>query len=154
MLISKYFRMSRALRILCVSSALAGTVPLASAAIPDRFPASYQLTNVVENGGQVEVTFKLSLFNPTSSAFKGGVVVLLDSQPDHGLIGTLGTIKSLEGSSTENLTKTVTVSADEYANWRRGHEPLMRYLVSDGERSKAVPIQAQRILPSDAADNR
>jgi hypothetical protein len=142
-----YVRGNRLIRALCLPLALVSiTAPLAMGSISDRFPGSYQISNVVEDGSQVHVTFKLVVINPGKDEIKGGIVMLLNSQPDHGLITSLGTIKSLAGSSQQTVTKSVTLSAEEFAKWLDGKDPVLEYLVPNGSETKTVLIQVRKAV--------
>ena len=75
----------------------------------------------------------LVLRNPGSSDVRGGIVVLMDTQPQHLYLGSFDTIKSIPHSGKVTVTKTFTITADEYARWKIGHDPVLEFLVPNGD---------------------
>lgn len=107
------------------------------------FAGAYVISHVVEEGDQVHLTVTLRLNNLYNTEIKGGIVVLLDSQPDHVLIGKLATIQDLPRLGHITVSNTVTVPSAEYDNWQRGHEPVFEFLVPDADGSIEAHIQAR-----------
>lgn len=108
-------------------------------------PGAYQLSNVVEDGGQVHLTLKLLLNNSTATDIKGGIVVLMDSQPAHTLIGKVATIQNLPRLGHVTVSRKFTISATEYEFWKQGHEPVLEFLMPDSAGTAELRIQARRI---------
>jgi hypothetical protein len=134
----------RVLCAFCIPAAILGIVQVAAAQTARAFAGSYQLSNVVEAGNSVDVTMTLVLRNPGSSDIRGGIVVLMDTQPQHLYLGSFETIKSLPHSGKVTVTKTFTLTADEYARWKIGHDPVFEFLVPNGDGTSIEGIQAQR----------
>ena len=140
-----YFR--RAFATLCISGATLGTLQMAFGEQQLRFAGSYQLTQIVEDGSQVHFTVKFTLLNPGDEDVKGGILVLMDSQPSSLLVGKVATIPTLPHLGQIGVTQTLSVSAAEYARWQKGHEPRFHFLVPDPAGAIDVPVQARPIAP-------
>ena len=134
----------RVLCAFCIPAAILSIIQTAAAETERAFAGSYQLSNVVEGGNSVEVTVTLVLRNPGSSDVRNGTVVVLDTQPQHSALGSFATIKSLPHLGKATVTETFTISADEYARWKAGHDPVLEILVPNGEGTSIEGIQAQR----------
>src|SRR6516164_6334270 len=80
---SMYRILRRVLCALCIPAAILGIVQSASGEAARAFFGSYQLSNIVEAGSSVDVTMTLVLRNPGITDVKGGIVVLMDTQPHH-----------------------------------------------------------------------
>jgi hypothetical protein len=140
------YRMIR--RVLCAlsfSAIVLGLAQVASGEGSTRFAASYQFTNIVESGSQVDVTIKLTLINPYSTTIKGGIVVLYNSQPGRNLLGSFSAIKSLAPLGRVTTSESFTISAAEYARWQSGHEPELEFLMPGSNGASAVSVQAHRV---------
>jgi hypothetical protein len=133
----------RVLCAFCIPVAILGIVQTASAETARAFAGSYQLSNVVEGGNSVDVTVTLVLHNPGSSDVRNGTVVVMDTQPHHSVLGSFA-IKSLPHSGEVTVTQTFTISADEYARWKTGHDPVLEILVPNGDGTSIEGIQAHR----------
>src|SRR5208282_5908764 len=59
------------------------------------FNGYYELSNVAEDGSQVQVTITLTLRNAGKTEVKGGIVAVLSSEPNPVLIGSFSAIKAL-----------------------------------------------------------
>jgi hypothetical protein len=134
----------RVLCAFCIPAAILGIVQTAAAQTARAFAGSYQLSNVVEAGSSVDVTMTLVLSNPGSSDVRGGIVVLMDTQPHHLYLGSFAAIKSLPPSGEVKVTETFTIPADEYARWKTGHDPVFEFLVPNGDGTSIEGIQAHR----------
>ncbi len=118
-----------------------------TAAAATTFAGHYELSNVVENGSEVNVTMTLTLLNPGKTDVKGGIVAVLSSEPNPVLIGSFAAIKTLPKIGQATVSQTLTISAAEYASWRHGHAPRLQFLVPSGESAVAVSIQAYQVEP-------
>lgn len=107
------------------------------------FAGAYMISNVVEDGDQVHLTLKLRLINPYNTDIKGGIVVILDSQPVPVLIGKIATISDLPRLGHITISNTFTVPAAEYDHWQHGHQPVFEFLVPDANGSIEAHIQAR-----------
>lgn len=140
-----YLNLRRAFKVLSVS-AMTLILNHSMAAEPmTGFAGAYQLSNVVEDSGQVHLTLKLLLNNTTMTDIKGGIVVLMDSQPSHILIGKVAIIHNLPRLGHVTVSHEFTVSAAEYEAWQHGHEPVLEFLVPDSGGTTEVRIQARRV---------
>jgi hypothetical protein len=139
------YRMLR--RVLCalsIPAAILGIAQAAAAQTARAFAGSYQLSNVIEAGNSVDVTMTLVLRNPGSADVRSATVVVMDTQPQHSVLGSFATIKSLSHSGKVTVTQTFTIPADEYARWKTGHDPVLDLLVPNGEGTSIEGIQAYR----------
>jgi hypothetical protein len=136
----------RALRLLCIPAAAFGLTLLAGSEPQPHFAGSYQLTNVVVNGSQVNLTLKFTLLNPNDADVKGGILVLMDSQPNGLMIGEIATIASLTHLGQTSLVKSFTVSTAEYARWQEGHQPRFDFLVPATGGAIDVHVQARPVV--------
>jgi hypothetical protein len=107
------------------------------------FAGAYQICNVAKDGDQVHLTVRFRLNNLYNTDIAGGIVVLLDSQPQHTLIGKVATIQKLARLGHITVSNNFTVTADEYDNWQRGHEPVFEFLVPNANGSIEAHIQAR-----------
>jgi hypothetical protein len=135
----------RALRLLCIPTAALGLTQLAVSEPQPHFAGSYQLTSVVVDGSQVHFTLKFTLLNPNNADVKGGILVLMDSQPNGLMIGEIATIASLTHLGQTSVVNSFTVSAAEYARWREGHQPRFDFLVPANGGAIDVHVQARPI---------
>ena len=78
---------------------------------------------------------------------RGGIVAVLSSAPSPVLIGSFAPIKNLPGIGQVTVSQRLTISAEEYANWRHGHAPRLQLLVPSGDSAVAVGIQAYQVEP-------
>jgi hypothetical protein len=140
-----YRILRRVLCALCIPAAILGIVQSASGEAARAFFGSYQLSNIVEAGSSVDVTMTLVLRNPGITDVKGGIVVLMDTQPHHLYLGSFGTIKSLPHLSQVTVTKSFTISAEEYERWKAGNSPTFEFLVPSGSGTSVEGIQADRV---------
>lgn len=145
--------LKQVMRMLCVPVAVLGMAQAAIGGAPARFAGTYQLSDVVEDSSGVHFTLTVTVINSTETDIKGGIVALLDSQPSSVLIGQVGTIKTLSHLSQSAISHSFTISAAEYANWQRGHEPVLEYLVPNGTGTSEVRIQARRVVNPGPAVN-
>jgi hypothetical protein len=141
-----YLYLRHTLRLLCVLTVAVGLVQTATSQSQPHFAGTYQLTSVVEDGSQVHFTLKFTLLNPGNSDVKGGILAMMDSQPNGLLIGEVATIASLPHLGQTSVTKSFTVSADEYARWQHGHEPRFDFLVPVNGDTIDVRVQARPIV--------
>ncbi len=140
--------MSRTLwRLLCALCIPVTLLSIAQAASEDSaraFFGSYQLSNIVKAGDNVDVTLALTIHNPGINDVKGGIVVVMDTQPQHIFLGSFAAIKSLPHSGQVTVTKTFTIPASEYLRWTSGHDPVLQFLVPSGAGTSIEGIQAHR----------
>ena len=140
-------RSMRVLGALGVSAALVCSVQTAAKGqTPSRFAGSYQISAVVEDGSQVHLAIQLTVINSSNSDIKGGVVAVLDSQPDNSLIGSFDAIKLLPHLGSTTVIQNFTISLAEYYRWMWGHDPVFQFLVSGPSDSTPVHIQARRVV--------
>jgi hypothetical protein len=137
-----YRTLRRVLCALCIPAAILGIVQSASGDATRAFTGSYQLSNIVEAGSSVDVTMTLVLHNPGTSDVKGGIVVLMDTQPHHLFLGSFGTIKSLPHLGQVTVTKSFTIPAEEYERWKTGNDPTFQFLVPSSAGTNVEGIQA------------
>ena len=141
-----YRYLSHALRVLCVSLAVVGPMPIVMSQQQPHFAGAYELTSIVEDGSEVHFTLKFTLLNPGNTDVKGGILALLDSQPNSLVIGEVATIASLPHLGQISVTKNFTVSADEYARWQSGHEPRFDFLVPANDGAMDVRVQSRHVV--------
>ena len=139
-----YRILRRVLCALCIPAAILGAVQLAGAATRTFF-GSYELSHVVETGNNVDVTVRLVLHNLAGSDLRGAIVVVMDTESRHTLLGSFSSIKSVPSSGELTLTKTFTISAAEYERWKVGHDPVLEVLVPKGGGTSIEGIQADRV---------
>lgn len=149
--------MYRILRlVLCALSipvVVLGIVQAATAETARAFAGTYHLSNIIETGNNVDVTVTLVLRNPGSSDVQNGTVVLLDTQPQSSALGSFATIKSLPHFGEVTVTQTFTLTPDEYARWKTGHDPVLELLVPNAEGTSIEGIQARRTTKPDEEIN-
>lgn len=136
----------RLVRVLCLSALVLCLVQKAPAAEGRQFAAKYQLNNIVEDGNEVELTISLNLMNNSSAAVKGGVVVILNTLPEHAYLGDFSAIKSLPEHGQAPISQTLTISAAEYARWQQGKGPIFEFLVPGPGGTTTEGVQAERVL--------
>lgn len=113
-------------RALCLAAALLCIVQIAAAAdLARAFAGTYKISNIVEDGSQVHLTMTLTLLNPGAADIKGGIVAVLNSQPNPTLIGSFSAIKTLPHQGQVTVIHTFTLARAEYANWQQGHVPRL-----------------------------
>jgi hypothetical protein len=111
------------------------------------FNGQYRISNVVEQGTNVELTLTLTLRNASKTTVTGGIVAVLSSEPDPVLIASFSPIKTLPSKGQVTVSQRLTVSAAEYSSWQNGHAPRLQFLVGTGSSAVAADIQAYRLLP-------
>jgi len=141
-----YRMIQRVLGALSLCALALGLPRMAVGEVPSRFAASYQLSDIVEHGSQVDVTIKLTLLNPGVSDINGGIVVLYNTQPNRSFLGSFKMIKTLPHSGQVTTTTSFTISAAEYRLWQSGHAPVFEFLVPDGAGTDSVSIQARQVV--------
>jgi len=117
------------------------------------FAGTYQISDVAAEGGNVHFTMTLKLSNPGNADVHGGIVVLLNSQPNKAYLGSFSAISTLAHGKQVTVTKTFTVPAAEYAKWQNGHAPTLQFLVPSGETAVAAGIEAHQVNAPVAATN-
>ncbi len=132
---------------LCLVVLSLGAARAATISTTRAFNGYYELSNVVEDGSQVQVTLTLTLRNAGKTEVKGGIVAVLSSEPNPVLIGSFSAIKALLSKGQVTLSQTFTISAAEYENWQHGHAPVLQFLVPSGSTAVAADIQAYRFVP-------
>jgi len=132
---------------LCLVVLSLGAARAATISTTRAFNGYYELSNVVEDGSQVQVTLTLTLRNAGKTEVKGGIVAVLSSEPNPVLIGSFSAIKTLPSKGQVTASKTFTISAAEYENWQHGHAPVLQFLVPSGSTAVAADIQAYRFVP-------
>lgn len=139
--------LSLALLFLCAVCGFAAT------SFTRAFNGHYQLSNVVEEGDQVEVTMTLTLANASKTTVNGGIVAVLSSDPVPVLIGSFSPIKTLPAFHQVVVSQRLTVPAAEYKGWREGHSPRLQFLVSNGSHATAADVEAYQLLPPNKGTN-
>lgn len=148
-----YLKLRRALTVLSVSAMTFSLYHPIAAEPMTTFAGAYQLNNVSEVGGEIHLTLKLRLNNSTMSDIKSGIVVLLDSQPAHTLIGKVAIVQNLPKLGYVTVSNQFTISAIEYDSWQHGHEPVLEFLVPNANGTSEVRIQARRVEASGQLTN-
>jgi hypothetical protein len=110
------------------------------------FNGNYRISNVVEQGTEVELTLTLTLENASKTTITGGIVAVLSSEPAPILIGSFSPIKSLPAKGQVTVSQRLTLTAAEYKSWQNGHAPRLQFLVGTGNTAIAADIQAYRLL--------
>jgi|HubBroStandDraft_1064217.scaffolds.fasta_scaffold242494_1 hypothetical protein len=136
--------LSLVLCTLSIPAAILGIDHVAKAETARAFAGTFHLSNIIETGNSVDVTVTLVLHNPGTSDVRNGTVIVMDTQPQHSVLGSFATIKSLPHSGEVTVSQTFTISAAEYARWKTGHDPLLDLLVPNGEGTSIEGIQAYR----------
>jgi hypothetical protein len=138
-------KIALALRVLSIPAALLCMAPTSRAADSGRaFAATYQLSNVIENGNKVSVDISITLMNPGSTDVKGGIVAVLSSQANHVLLGSFHAITQLNHGSHATISHTFSIPAAEYASWQQGHAPAFEFLIPSGDSAIAAGIQSHQ----------
>lgn len=146
-------KLRRALKVLCVPAAVLALIQTAPAQHSTPFAGAYQLTNVVEDGDQVHFTLKVKINNPTTADIKGGIVVLMNSQPGKVLLGKVATVQVLPRLGQATVSGQFTVWAGEYERWQQGHDPVLEFLIPGTSGAKEVLIQARRAETASQLNN-
>jgi hypothetical protein len=95
------------------------------------FAGHYSLTNVVDDGAQVQLTLRLQLFNHTGTDLKQAQV-LVHSSYSVDVLGTMETTELWRDTTYVMLNQQVTISRDEYQRWTRW-QPGVYIVYSDSE---------------------
>jgi hypothetical protein len=142
-------KIALALRVLCIAAALLCMAQASRAADFGRaFAATYQLSNVVEDGSKVSVEVTVTLHNPGSSDVKGGIVAIMSAQPNPTLLGSFHAINLLTHGGHVTIIHTFSIPASEYASWQRGHAPTFEFLIPSGDSAIAAGIQSHQTTPT------
>lgn len=141
-----YWYLTRLSAIVCAATVTLGITKVATAGPRPPFAGSYQLTQISDDGPQVQVKVQFTLLNPGNADVKGGILVLMDSQPNSALIGKVATISVLPHLGQKDVSETFSVSKAEYTRWLQGHQPRFDFLVPSGSSAVSVPVQARPIV--------
>lgn len=135
------------LRVICMFIIVSCAVQITKADdLARAFAATYQLSDVVEDGLQVHLKMTLTLMNPRDEDVKDGIVALSNSQPNPVLLGSFGVIKMLPHRGQVTVSHTFTIAAAEYSDWQRGHSPKLQFLIPSGEEAVTAGIQAHEVM--------
>lgn len=148
------FGLSQSMRAL--SLAVLFLSAIASLAAPNyvrAFNGRYQLSNVVEQGTEVELTLTLTLINSSKTTVKGGIVAVLSTEPIPSLLASFSPIASLSPLSQVTVSQRLTISAEEYRSWQSGNAPRLKFLVGTGTGAVAANIGAYRWVPPGSKTN-
>jgi hypothetical protein len=98
------------------------------------FAGHYSLTNTIENGGQVELTLALQLFNSSGADLTQAVVTVRSSPPAPGILATFAPIKLWRGGSDVVVRRQLTIPREEYLHWSTRTQPavFIGYCDEDG----------------------
>lgn len=148
------FGFSHSTRVLSLALLLLCAVGSVTAANFTRaFNGHYQISNVVEQGTEVEFTMTLTLLNSSKTTVNGGIVAVLSSEPTPVLIGSFSPIASLPALKQVTISQRLTVSAPEYRKWQSGSAPRLQFLMGSGGGAIAVDVAAYRWLPPGSRTN-
>ena len=147
----RFVRTTRFLGLALLLLLAAGS--LAATNFTRAFNGHYQLSDVVEEGNQVEVTMTLTLVNSSKTTVTGGIVAVLSSEATPTLIASFDPIKSLPSKAQVVVTQRLSISAAEYKSWQTGSAPRLQFLVSNGTSAVAADIAAYRLLPPNKPAN-
>src|SRR5580700_1805184 len=98
------------------------------------FSGHYSLTNVIDKGGQVELTLTLQVFNYSGADLKQSVITLRPSPPVPGVLANFAPIKLWRSGSDVVVSQQVTIGHDDYQRWSARTQPavFVEYSGADG----------------------
>ncbi|MFZ0815306.1 MAG: hypothetical protein WAM78_07290 [Candidatus Sulfotelmatobacter sp.] len=83
------------------------------------FAGSYSFTGVQEQGGMVQLTLHLRMFNYSGADIKGPVVTLREGISGVGLLGTFPAVKTWYKNREVEFSQQFTVPKSDYQDWLR-----------------------------------
>jgi hypothetical protein len=102
------------------------------------FPAAYQITDISEEGGQVQLTISLTVHNFSGADIKDAEIILYSSDPHADPIGDFDPIRMLPSYQDAAVQGRFTVPRAEFDQWQQGMKPRLRILIPDGNEDTRV----------------
>jgi hypothetical protein len=140
-----YRTLMRALSALCITSSALCFAQVVPGSTGHTFAATYKLSNIVEDGSQVEFTMTLTLDNPSGTDLRTGKIAVYDTQPSHTLISSIETLPAPTRSGRITVKQDFAISAEEFARWQQGHEPVLQYIAPTEDGDSVSGIQSHRV---------
>jgi hypothetical protein len=106
------------------------------------FAGYFQLTDISENGDQVQVTLNLALVNESGVDLQQAVVVVRQSQPQAEVLGSSSPIESWRNGEEVKVAKRFTIGRKEYERWSTHGQPNV-FVVYRGEDGQTWQRTAQ-----------
>lgn len=97
------------------------------------FGGYFNLAGMTEEGGHVQMTLALQIFNYSGEDLKEAVVTLRESHPTLRVIGTFDPIPVWRSGKSVMLSRQVTIPRDEYLRWSTRGQPNVSVAYRDGE---------------------
>jgi len=97
------------------------------------FAGHYSLTNVPDQGSQVELTLTLQLFNYSGADLKEGVVTVRPAPPVPGVLASFAPIKLWRSGGGVVVSQQLTIPRAEYRQWSTRIPPAVFIGYSDDE---------------------
>jgi hypothetical protein len=126
-------RFFRRLSLLLAGLSLAAAASTSAFAQRRDFNGSYKVTNVSDQGSEVELTLVLKLHNSSGKEIKNGGIVLYDAEPRPSAVGAFDVIQLLPRDASVTVSQNFAISKSEYAHWQWGVNPQLDFLIPDGK---------------------
>jgi hypothetical protein len=111
------------------------------------FAGHYSLTDVTEEGDQVELTLTLQLFNYSGADLKQGVVTVLPAPPAPGVLAKFAPIKLWRSGNDVVVSQQLTIASEEYKQWSTRIQPAVFIAYNDEEGHACLRSAQLRRLP-------
>ena len=138
-------RLSRAGSVAVFASLLLATIAAVAKDGRD-FAGFYSLTDVHEQGEQVQVTLGLQIFNYSGADLRQAVVTVRQSHPGIAVLGTSAPIELWRANARVIVKQDVTLSRDEFERWSGHSQPAVFVVYRDasGQERQAWTQLSQR----------
>jgi hypothetical protein len=113
------------------------------------FAGFYSITNVTEQGANIQATLSLRLSNYTGDDLKEAVVVVRGSQPGSDVLSTFAPIAVWRNGTDTVVSQQVKIPHDEFERWggRRRPNVVIVYRDSRGEWQRTAQINRRPMIP-------
>ncbi|MGA2739322.1 MAG: hypothetical protein ABSG65_18015 [Bryobacteraceae bacterium] len=111
------------------------------------FAGHYSLTDVIENGSQVELTLTLQLFNYSGADLNQTVVTVHPAPPVPGVLASFAPIKLWRSGNDVVVSQQLTISREEYKQWSTRIQPAVFIGYSDKDGRAYLRSAQLRRLP-------
>jgi hypothetical protein len=115
------------------------------------FAGYYSLTNVTEQGSQVNLTLTVQVFNYSDADIKQASVVLHQSDPGMTVQGAFPPVKVFHNQSDVRLSQGFSVPLEEYQRWQNGMVPrlMVHFMGANGiEQHRSIQLSRRPMLPT------
>jgi hypothetical protein len=107
-------------------------LPIAGLAKDGRdFNGSYNVSNIVEQGDQLILTFQVDLFNHSDADLKHAVVTLRSFRPTPSPLAQFQAVPLWRNHGEVKLSQQVVIPRIEYERWQKGAQPALFVVYHD-----------------------